>query len=274
MADHFENEPSCPFDLSKYRSASGNGEASGRIDVRELLEEADRLYEKNDIAAAEKLLCEKLEEAVGFNDREGQLGILSELLGCSRKTGNRELGLWAADRSSELITELGMEGTATAGTIRLNAATTLREFGKIAEAMEFYRMSARAYSATIDPRDYRFAGLYNNFAACLEEAGETDKAEEYYKRALAVISNLPECGIEEALTYVNLACLYGERDPEDARIEECLMKAKELFDREDIPRDGYYAFNALKCVDAFSHFGFFRDASELRKRAERIYGVL
>ena len=274
MAEYNGIEPACPFDASEYTAASAQPEAKGRVDVRKILAEADRMYEKNDPRSAEKMLEEQLDTAKKLGDREGVLGLMNELLGCYRKTGNREAGLRTAEESLKLVSALGMGGTVTAGTVALNAATTMREFGKAEEAVRVYDSAARAYSSNLDPRDYRFAGLYNNYAACMEACGDYRSAEKYYLRALSVISRLPDCALEEAVTCVNLACMYGENDSEDARIEEYLLRAKGLFDRDDVARDGYYAFNALKCVDAFSHFGFFRDAKELRTRAEEIYGVL
>ena len=274
MPEYNGIEPSCPFDASEYTSKTVPGTAAGRVDVRKILAEADVLYAKNDPAGAAKMLEEQLAAAEQLNDREGKLGILNELLGCYRKTGDAEAGLRTAEDSTRLVSELGMEGTVTAGTVFLNAATTMREFGRAEDAVRLYDTAARAYSANLDPGDYRFAGLYNNYAACMEACEDFGSAEDYYKRALAVISRLRGCEMEEAVTCVNLACMYGDLDSEDGRIEEYLMRAKRLFDREDVPRDGYYAFNAMKCVDAFSHFGFLRDAKELRLRAEEIYGVL
>ena len=274
MPEYNGIDPSCPFDASEYASRPAPGTAKGRVDVRRILAEADGYYAKNDPAGAEKMLEKQLSTAEELNDREGKLGILNELLGCYRKTGNAEAGLRTAGESTKLVSELGMEGSVTAGTVYLNAATTMREFGRAEDAVRYYDTAARAYAANLDPGDYRFAGLYNNYAACMEACGDHRSAEDYYKRALAVISRLRDCALEEAVTCVNLACMYGDLDSEDERIEEYLMRARRLFDREDVPRDGYYAFNAMKCVDAFSHFGFFRDAKELRLRAEEIYGIL
>ena len=274
MSEYNGIDPSCPFDASEFVSKGAAGTASGRVDVRKVLAEADELYSRNDPLGAARMLEKELETADKLADREGKLGILNELLGCYRKTGNEDAGLRTVNESTRLVSELGMEGTVTAGTVFLNAATTMREFGKAEEAVRLYDTAARAYSGNLDPGDYRFAGLYNNYAACMEACGDLISAEDYYKRALAIVSRLRECALEEAVTCVNLACLYGDADSEDVRVEEYLMRAKKLFDRDDVPRDGYYAFNAMKCVDAFSHFGFFRDAKELRLRAEEIYGLL
>ncbi len=271
MTEYSGIEPACPFDVSQYRSADQSGGASGRIDVRKILAEADEMYARNDSVSAEKMLERRLLEAEELGDDEGRLGVLNELLGCYRKTGNREAGLRAAEESLRTVSALGMEGTVTAGTVYLNAATTMREFGMAEEAVRLYDSAARAYAANLDPGDYRFAGLYNNYAACMEACGDIKSAEAYYLRALSVVSRLKDCALEEAVTCVNLACMYGDEDSEDVRIEEYLMRAKQLFDRADVPRDGYYAFNVSKCVDAFSHFGFFRDAKELRLRVEEIY---
>ena len=274
MYDFNGIEPVCPFDVSQYYASADYNTATGRIDVKKLLSEVDALYEVNRLEEAEALLEDSFRKADQLSDHEGKLGILNELLGCYRKTHKKEAAFWAVNESQRLLTALGMDNTVTSGTVRLNAATTLREFGEAEKALELYVASARVFSNHLDPNDYRFATLYNNYAACLETCGDVESAEKYYLKAIAVLKRLPECKIEEAVTYVNLACLYGELDPEDSRIEKYLFFAKDIFDDEHVKRDGYYAFNVLKCVSAYDHYGFFRDAAELKKRAEKIYGLL
>ena len=267
-------EPVCPFDVTMYRQKRTEIEPDNRIDVLKILKEADVLYERNDPFGARDLLEDYYRTSLEYNDREGQLGMLCELLGCYRKTHDAERGIWAAFECRRLIADLGLEGTVTAGTVLLNVATTMKEFGRSAEAVPLYDTAARAYLNNLDPSDYRFAGLFNNYASCLEELGELQSAEEYYKRALTIVSKLPECKVEEAVTYVNLACLYESSDPVDERIDQCIRKAIAIFQSNEIKKDGYYAFNVLKCTDAFDHFGYFRDARELKKSSEEIYGIL
>ena len=50
-----------------------------------------------------------------------------------------------------------------------------------------------------------------------------------------------------------------------------LDEAYGLLNAEDIPRDGYYAFVCEKCAPAFSYYGYFLAAEELKQRAEEIY---
>ena len=103
MPEYNGIDPSCPFDTSEYDAGHTAAEARGRVDVRKILAEADRLYGRNDPGSAEKVLEEQLRKAEDLGDREGKLGILNELLGCYRKTGNREAGLRAAQESSALV---------------------------------------------------------------------------------------------------------------------------------------------------------------------------
>ena len=68
------------------------------------------------------------------------------------------------------------------------------------------------------------------------------------------------------MTLCSLAELYDAADPEDARIAEVLERAWEALDEPALPRDGYYAFMAAKCLPVFDRLGFFLYAAELKER--------
>ena len=198
------------------------------------------------------------------------------MMGFYRSVGESEPGLASVYEGFRLIGEHEMQETVTAGTTWVNGATTLKAFGKAREALPYYESAFRVYGQLLDPSDYRFAGLLNNMALTYVDLGEFDKAEAYYEKAMQIIGGLPDGGMEMAVTYVNLACLWDERGkaagrPFDEKIDECLDKAWEYLDDPRAKRDSYYAFTCRKCAGTFGYFGRFRIKKELEERADRIY---
>ena len=261
-------DPTCPFDVSEYSKKKTIGPSV--IDVKIILEKADKLYAMQEYDRAKKMLEDALIQARSFDDKAGELGILSELIGSYRKSGEVDKGIESVNRAFSLIDELGIEGTASAGTIWLNGATTLREFGRYDEALPYFYMASRAYSNTIAPNDYRFASLYNNMASCLEAMGRYDEALKHYLVALSAVKDNDLTLIEAAITYVNLAELYDKYDPESDKIEKCVKKCMEIFADDRVEKDEYYSYHAKSCAKGLDALGYFKDAKELRRRAAEV----
>ncbi len=248
----------------------------GRIQVREVIRELDRLLEQDRTEEAERHLNRWLEAASGAGDWRAQITLLNELMGFHRSTGKEKEGLWASEEGIRLVRSHEMEGTVTAGTTFLNAATTMKAFGRAEEAIPWYEEAESIYSRLLDPGDYRFAGLYNNLALARTDLEQYDKALSCYERAVEIMEKLPGGAMELAVTWVNLACLHErrEQDPEkrEEQIRLCLERAMAYFDDPNQPRDGYYGFTCRKCAPTFGYFGFFLAEQDLRRRAEEIYG--
>lgn len=261
-------DPTCPFDTSGFIKKS-NINASV-INVKNVLSEADALYSAKEYGKAQKMLEAYLQQSLLLDDKAAELGLLSELIGSYRKSGDEEKGIAAVNRAFELIKILGLEGTATAGTIWLNGATTLREFRRFQEAIPFFIMASRAYSNTIPPDDYRFASLYNNMASCLEAIDRNEEAIKYYNMALGIVKGNSFTPMEEAITYINLAELYDKIDPSNPVIEEYVNKCMAIFADDSIEHDEYYSYNAKSCAKGLNNIGYFRDAKELVRRANDI----
>jgi len=264
-------DPSCPFDVSEFRKTPSIPESEDRVDVLDTLKRVDNLYAQMRYEEAENLLEDKLAKAVQFGDKAGELGLLSELIGVYRKSREREKGLDACHRAFDLIKEMGLEGTSTAGTIWINGATTMRAFGHSEEGLPYFYMASRAYSDTIAADDYRFAGLYNNLGSCLEDLNRNEEAMKYYKMALNIVKQNPLSELDAAITWLSMAELYDKMDPrQDDMVENCVDQCMDIFNKESIPRDEYYAFHAMNCSKGLRSLGYFKDAKVLERRAEEI----
>lgn len=161
--------------------------------------------------------------------------------------------------------------TVSGATVMLNAATTLKCFGRAAESVPVFEHVCRVYAAKLSPEDYRFGGLYNNMALSYADMGDYDKAERHFKLAMSVIKRCENPDNELAVTLCNMAEMYYKIDHEDARIEQCMENAWAHLNAPDLPRDGYHAFTISKCAPSFDYFGYFLYAKQLKERAAKIY---
>lgn len=270
----------------------------GRIPVTRIVEKLDACFARNDMEEAGRLLDYWRREAVALGDREGELSIVNEQLGYTRKVNSSAEGLEAVTRSLSLLRDLHLERQVSGATILLNAATTMKAFGQAQQAMALYDQVYEIYQAHVAPEDVRMGGYYNNRAVALCDLGRLDEAEQAFGAALSVMEKAEKGAADCAVTYANMAHMYGmmaERadavetaglsdttadlpaqsqtagDAYRARIEDCLQKAEALLEGESICRDGYYAYVCDKCASAFDYGGYFLYADTLRQRARHIY---
>ena len=267
--DH--NEYCCIFDTSQYTGTPDTTPCPNALNVPLLIQELDRLCGEGHEAEARDLLEKSLEAARKDGDWRSELTVLSELLGQYRRTGEADKGLRTVNEALELVRVHRLGRTVSGATVLLNAATTLKAFGHAAESIPVFTHAAHVYADSLDPSDYRFAGLYNNMALSYDETGDADNAERCFRLALSILEKIGGQENDCAVTWCNMAEMYGRRDLEDERIAECLENAWDCLSTPNLPHDGYHAFTISKCAPTFDYFGFFLYAKELRERAKKIY---
>jgi len=270
--DFNQHQCCCCFDASRFTGEPDTAPCPQIMDVKAVIAVLDAMYEKGQENNAEEFLEEKLGEAQIMGDWRAEMTMLSELLGQYRRSSSRDKGIETVRAVIELIRAHNMGYTVSAATVMLNAATTLKCFGLSAESLPIFSHVARVYSAHLDPTDYRFAGLYNNMALSHGDIGDTESAQRYFTLALNTLKVLPNTGNDIAVTYCNMAELYGKNDSEDPRVEKYLDMAWEVLNDPTLPRDGYHAFTVSKCAPTFRYYGFFIYAKELEERVKRVYG--
>ncbi len=269
-----------PFDYKEPRCATCGGEEfyypdsdapEGRIPVDRIIQKLDTLLNRNDMDGAGKLLRSWREEAKALKDKSGELAILSEMMGYYRKTKEKERGLESVSRGLELVKELDLTESVSGATIVLNAATTLKAFGRAKDAIPHYEAVLKLYGEKLDGGDARIAGLYNNYALALADLKEFDKAEKLYYDAIKILKSIKDGENDIAVTYVNLAHLYDEKSGDEDKIDECMNKAYEYLNSDKLTQNGYHAYVCSKCAPSFAYFGYFLIDEELRKRSEELY---
>lgn len=263
-------EPTCPFCVDAYQK----DRPVHRIDLCRMMEKLDEYLGRNDYAAAERHLNFWLSEARFNNDDQGALSVLNELMGLHRKCGHETQAMEAVRDGLALLDSLDLEGTVTAGTTFVNAATVYKAFGKAAEALPLYRKAREIYEQHLSREDGRLGGLYNNMALALVDEKQYEEARRYYEKALDVMANVRYGQLEQAITYLNLADLataeLGLLESEE-QVNDYLNRAEALLETPEVPRNGYYAFVCEKCAPTFRYFGRFAYADELKQRSDEIY---
>ena len=271
MVDKFDYaEPACAVCHGKEFYNPELSSATGRVPVKRIIEKADEYFNKDDLAGAKRHLEYWEKEARALNDLNGELSVVDELLGLYRKNGERENALRAVDRALYLIDALSLGNTVSAATVRLNAATTLKAFGKAESALPLYEKTLAVYKANLSDGDVRFGGFYNNYALALADRGESKKAENCYNAAISVMEKAENGKPDAAISLINLAHLY-ESTGETEKITDCLFKAYGLINDESNIKNGYYAYVLKKCAPSFKHFGYRKIADDFEKESEEIY---
>ncbi|MBR0207609.1 MAG: tetratricopeptide repeat protein [Oscillospiraceae bacterium] len=261
----------CCFDPSEYTGLPDTEPCERPLDVPAVIRGLDALYARGREDEAQSYLERHLREACEAGDWRAELSFTSELLGQYRRSMDREKGLAAVERALELVRSHRLGRTVSGATVLLNAATTLGCFGEHEEALPIFRHVSRVYGEHLDPRDYRFAGLFNNMAQSHAALGEFEQAEAMFLSAVKIMETLAGGENEIAVTLCSLAELYDAADPEDPRIADCLERAWACLDEPSLKRDGYYAFMASKCVPVFDRLGFFLYAKDLEERIRTIH---
>ena len=244
------------------------------IPVGRALGKLDEYLEKNDYEAAERHLKYWIAEAEAAKDLRGKLTLVNETIGLYRKTEKKGPAFDAIQTALSLLDILELSDTVIMATTYINAATAYRAFGESDEALPLYEKARELYEKLLNADDPRLGGLYNNMALTVMEKKEFDRAEELFKRALAVMEKTENGELECAITWCNLADLTAARcgmEKGEEEIGGCLEKAMALLNTGTLPRNGYYAFVSEKCAPTFAYYGYFMDAGELKKRAETIY---
>ena len=256
----------CCFDASEYQKAPDHSPCDHAVPVPQIIERLDGLFQKGMEEEAGEFLRDWRTRAHGMGDWRGELSLLSELMGYYRRTAESDAGLDACSRGMDIIKDHGLANTVSGATVLLNAATTMKAFGKAKESLPIFEHVCRVYQNNLAPDDYRYGGLYNNMALSYDDVGNYEKAEICFMQAMKTIKTCVQPEYELAVTCCNLAHMYDHQNPEDPRINEYMEQAWEYLNSKNIPRDGYYRFTVSKCLDAFRYFGFFLYVKELEGR--------
>ena len=270
------------------------------VPQRRIVDKMNEYMSRRDYAGAERHLLYWLAEAELGRDLQGQLMLRNEMVGHYRKTAQREKAMESAGKALELLRELGMEDSISAGTTYVNIATACNAFGEYERSLELFEKARAVYegSSYVEPR--LLGGLYNNMALTCTALSKYDEALALYEKAVLVMAKVQDGELEQAITCLNMADAVeagAGMEEGESRIFELVERAEELLDNkgrgllcpdgetsvletpgalkalpaEERARLGYYAFVCEKCAPVFEYYGYFLTANRLRETAEKIY---
>ena len=177
----------------------------------------------------------------------------------------------AVNEAFSLIDILDMQNDESAATVYLNGATTLKAFGMAFESLEYYSRAKQIYDVKLSSSDFRLAAYYNNVSSAYKDTGDFDNAEKSCFLALEVLCKNDGYNGEKAVTHINLAHLYYDKDVFDERIYEHVETAWELLNAPENRHDGEFAFLCSKCYPSFGYFGYFDYEEKIKELCRRIY---
>ena len=246
------------------------------IDMDRIRRKLDSYFDKKEFDQAERLINYWIIESKNANDNRAELALQNEYMGFCRKQGRRDDAIMHAERAYEIIKDLNLEKTVSGATILVNIATVYKAFDNPDVAMEYFGKARDVYNENLKEDDKLFAGLYNNMALAAVDMKQFDAAEDYYKKAIDIMSKNEDGELDEAISYLNYADLLYAKFKADAsddyskyenKISEFVEKAYSLLNKETTPRDEYYRFVCEKSAPSFGFYGYFRYEQEIRKRS-------
>ena len=267
------------------------------VPQRRIIDKMDEYMSRRDYNSAERHLLYWLEEAKLGGDLQGQLMLRNELVGHYRKTGQKEPAMESAAKALDLLRELDMENTITAGTTYVNIATACGAFGDHERAIRLFEKARAAYESSSQTETQLLGGLYNNMALTCTELGRCEEALALYEKAAGLMGHVPDGELEQAITYLNMANTVEVQlglEAGEQQINALVERAEELLEakgeellgkgeaaltdgtdlramkQEERARLGYYAFVCEKCAPTFAYYGYFMTAESLTERSEEL----
>lgn len=174
------------------------------MDVNQVFEELDRLFNENRISEVGSFLKSKLDEASREGDDMARITIMNEQIGFHRDMSEYDLSLYYCNEVLSLMERLGLSGTGPYATTLINVATANRAAGKHKEALFYFSQVKEIYDKLVSPDDMLFASYYNNVALVYQELGQYTEACDSLKKALSIVDMHPEAAYEQATSCGNL----------------------------------------------------------------------
>ena len=210
------------------------------MNIDEIFAEIDRLYSANEGAKVEEYIIGKIGEATRAGDENVIIQLLNELIGHYRETGEFDKMKTFAEKLLDILDGSEQKGSMAHATSLLNVANAYRAAGMLKESNALYQQVKSYYDANVAPDSMLYASLLNNMALLFQEMGDYESAADCLERALGISLIYPECRIEQASTYANLATTLIKLDRLD-EAEEYLDKSFALFEQDEEPDYHYSA---------------------------------
>ena len=210
------------------------------MNMEEIFTEIDRLFTAGEGAKVEEYILDNLAKAAQEGDESAMIQLLNELIGHYRETGEFDKMKTFAQKLLDILEGSSLKGSQAHATSLLNVANAYRAAGMLKESNKLYQEVKSYYDANVSPDSMLYASLLNNMALLFQEMGDYESSVDCLERALGISMIYPECRIEQATTYANLATSLVKLDRFD-EAEACLEKSFALFEEDEDPDYHYSA---------------------------------
>lgn len=210
------------------------------MNLEDIYKELDSLYGINQGKDIESFLMTKIGEAVEASAEDVIVALLNELIGYYRESGDAQKCVAYSQKLLNIVENGQFHGTMVEATSRLNVATGFRSAGLLKESNGLYQQVKAYYDVNVAPDSMMFASLYNNMSLLFQEMGDYESAADCLERALGIALSHPECQVEQATSYANLATTLIKLD----RVEEAIANLEQslaIFEQDDNPDYHYCA---------------------------------
>ena len=216
------------------------------MDVKDMLNQLDYLYNMGDLKEAERRLTNWLNQALDSRSYGAALTFYNEMEGLYRTTGRAKQAAEISDKALQLIEIMGLKNTVHHATTLLNGATANRWAQNLDKALDMYQHAAEIYRSLDLKNSYLMASVYNNISHIYQQQNKHEKALENLQTALNLVEPMEDSESEVATTKVAIAlCHMALGSMETAR--ETLDSALAYYESETGQNDGHYgsALSAL-----------------------------
>lgn len=174
------------------------------MDIRDILRQYDEMMDNSSIDQLQAFLTDYLREAEELGDKGAQIALNNELVGITRRSGDRKAAMSACANVTSLMTELGLIRSREYAVALINMATTYRVYGLLDEAKRRFD-SAKELIDQLGLTDPIMQSLYNNNLGLLYiDKGEYRHAKTHLEEALSIVSQYPEMAGDREITRKNL----------------------------------------------------------------------
>jgi len=219
------------------------------MDVKDMLNQLDYLYNMGDLKEAERRLTNWLNQALDSRSYGAALTFYNEMEGLYRTTGRAKQAAEISDKALQLIELMGLKNTVHHATTLLNGATANRWAQNLDKALDMYQQAAEIYRSLDLKNSYLMASVYNNISHIYQQQNQHKKALDTLQSALNLVIKEQDSASEIATTKVAMSLSYmALGDMETAK--EHLKAALDYYESEAGVNDGHYG----SCLSALGEY--------------------
>ena len=189
------------------------------MDINKVLGQYDEMMGSSTEVELQVFLMENLAEARREKDKSAQIALSNELVGITRRTGDKTVAMNSCSSVLSLMEEGSLEKTEEFIIALVNVGTTYRIFGIMDEAMKCFNRADDLIEELRVEDPVVTSLFHNNLGLLFMDRQEFRRAKEHLEKALLIVSKEPTLQTDKEITESNLA--YANAQLSITHIERC-----------------------------------------------------